>query len=331
MLLSACVALTGAAAAILFWPRGVHDASGPTENSVSEGGRPVINSATQAAPDIPEPSQPRSFAELYGLQGAPARRVKRPFPSAREAQLREAGLWREGATDGPISMIVEWRDSKPWIRTAIWGVGAEPAGETMDELLNHFLGYRDMDVDAENRLKYLRITGDFVFDEHATRAERIAALEQFAWEDRHIHIAIQEVEVDEKQYVLKGEWKYKPLEGIPWSTEGEQVQTIELYGVDLDKDLAGRKAVSYGSVGQFAGSLSYFVQRNVAIEATGAPERVRWFYNYKGDGTPESAARAHDVDGTILHVCQQTGLRVETETRRARRVKVVEVKGGLLP
>jgi hypothetical protein len=139
------------------------------------------------------------------------------------------------------------------------------------------------------------------------------------------------VEVEQPVIVLKGTWQYRPVEGTPWVGRQESPPVLEIYGAHLDAKLEGRTAFSEGDIGSLGGVLSSHVGKEIAVQATGAPSRIRWYFNYKGNGTPESAAAARDVDLVVRHICEQTGLTRGEEKRTLRRLTITQIGGPRLP
>jgi len=211
-----------------------------------------------------------------------------------------------------------WGEGKPERVHYLWRSGGRPEGVggfIMMDLIEYFTGFTPMDIDSDRRLMTMQIPGDIVLDGAATEDQKLAALEQLAWEGKRQLVVLRVVEVEQEVIVLKGEWKYMPVAG---HSAEEAVPGVEVYGADLNKEV---KSVETGAapIGGWSGVLSYHLKRPVDVAATGAPAKVRLLLNYKGDGTPESEAKARDVDLVLQHICEQTGLTRPTELRKRRR------------
>lgn len=273
-----------------------------------------------------------SFEERYATLGESVRLISLPFAPERVGfyhRVRPDQV--EELPNGPDAMLVVWKDGQPRVQTATWGAGGpERGGFAMDTLVEHLLGYRNSEIDAVDGIKYLRFHGDIVLDADAPPEERLRGLERVA-QGAGVALAIKEVEAEQPVAVLKGEWRLRPVEGSPPVGRDTALPAVEIYGAALDTEAEGRTPFAEGHVGALAGALSSHLRREVVIEAAGAPARVRWYYHYRGDGSPESGAAARDVDLVLKHVCEQTALVRSDTVRRARRLVIAQVSGPRLP
>ena len=279
--------------------------------------------------NVQQPEPPRTFEEVYGLAGRTVKRVAPPFGPERMAFFSERGDVGK-LPNGPDAMLVRWREGKPELWTYQWSSGGMPEadrGFIMQDLIEHFTGFTPMDVDSDRRLMTMLISGDIVLDGAATEEEKLVALEQLAWEAKKQRVALKVVETEQDVIVLKGQWKYTPVAG---HAVQDVAPSVEVYGADLNKD---GKSVDTGEapLEGWNAVLSYHLGRPVEVVATGGPVKAHLRLNYNGDGSPESKAKARDVDLVVQHLCEQTGLTRAVEKRMRRRLVMSATTEQQLP
>jgi hypothetical protein len=253
---------------------------------------------------------PSSFDEVYGLpKNEVIRRIAPPFVEARMDFYRKDRPARaKTLPQGPEAMLIFWREGKP----RIWGMNVARAYQG-EQLIETLLDPPDLGGDLQ--LIRTDITGDFSIKPDVDQDQLRTALEKVIGDAAGVPTTLNFRQVQRQVIVFRGKWQ--------WTDPTHQ--EIQMYGAMLDTDPQNRR-VGFSLAQRFPKIIGTWINRVVIFEASGVPQRVKWFENYTGDGSPESLKQARDPDLVCQHIQEQTGLSWTEENRTIRQLFVERAK-----
>jgi RNA polymerase sigma factor (sigma-70 family) len=257
--------------------------------------------------------------KTYALaDGEDLKCVRPPFPDARLAWFRTANARRVmvvGTDEPPIAMAFRWNKGDLQHTSGSWGEHGLLLGSWIPALTD----VSAQEIEGNDELLKKAVTADFVVRQGTPAEKVVASLEKILQKEFNLPVKLAFQEVHRNVYVASGKYRFNPV-------TGRAENHIEIYG----KDLSDPKAGGSGS-GDFAALLkqagTFIGKRVVAGDVRDLPKkRLSWHYNLpEGVFTDEGWQAAHDPEGVLKHLAEQTGLTFKEESRKVR-VLVVERK-----
>jgi RNA polymerase sigma factor (sigma-70 family) len=319
-LLLAAALLCGATSLLIPDTRAQGPAAGGTSPPEPTGAPP--DKAGDGKKDAAAEAEKKALDELkkaYALaDGEDVKCVKPPFPEARLTWFRAANARRvmvKGTDDPPTAMSFRWDKGDLQHASGSWG----EAGLLLGNWIPVLTDVSAQEIEGDDELLQKAVRADFVVRQGAPAEKVVASLEKILRKEFGLPVKLAFQEVLRNVYVASGKYRLTPVAGRPENH-------VEIYA----KDLSDRKAGGGGS-GDFAALLkqagSFIGKRIVAGDITDAPKgRLSWHYNLPdGAFTDAEWQAAHDPEGVLKHLAEQTGLTFKEESRKVR-VLVAERK-----
>lgn len=294
--------------------------------AATDSAPPESAAAENSAQTQNQPQRGMTFEEVYALAGRSMRVVPPPFGPERSEFLKKLFPWPgevEQIVAGKSGLIIDWKDGKPDFSNFL------PSGDQGFEpwdLIVLVLGYQRWEIDGNSQLLSKPIPGDVVFDANATREQLLSGLEDIFQETRGVNVLIKETEMDMPVIVLKGDWKFTPLSGGRSAKQKDGASVVEIFGSDLDPAGGRQSGIFEGEAGRFSLDVSRVFQQEIAIEPSGAPAKMKYHFNYQGIDRPGAPKPSKDLDATLEHICEQTGMVRNTEVRRTKRLVFKDIE-----
>jgi hypothetical protein len=244
--------------------------------------------------------------------------ITAPFPDARESWFRAANTRRvmvKGTDAPPSAMLFRWNKGELKHGSASF----HESGMSLRTWLALLAKLSPEETEGDGVLLGTDVRADFVVREGASAEKVVAALEKIARKEFRLPVKMAFQEVYRNVYVASGEYRFTPVKDRPRDH-------FEFYARDV-----GDPKVGGGGSGDFAELLKaageFTRKRVVAGEVKGAPKgRLSWHHNTPdGPFTADQWEAAHDPEGVLKHLAEQTGLTIKEESRKVR-VLLVERK-----
>jgi hypothetical protein len=200
-----------------------------------------------------------------------------------------------------------------------WGASFGDSGPPLATWLKLLAGIPQQETEGEGELLKESILADFVVREGAPPEKVVAGLEKILRGEFRLPVSMTFRDVARKVHVARGTYRFTPA-------KGGRRDRIELYAEDLSDSRFGG-----GGSGDFAaflrGAGEFIGKRIVAGEIKDPPRgQISWHHNDPdGAKVPGQWEAAHDPDGVLQHLTEQTGLTFNEEWRKVR-VLAVERK-----
>ena len=250
---------------------------------------------------------PASFEEVYGLKGQAVRCVSSPPFNVRSAfMLQEDPSLNNQRTQLPGAMIVTWRNGKPDLSG--WN-----GWYTIHNLIERIWLTPGWQLEGDPSLMSLRLSGDIVVDRGATPEQLRAGIEKLAREQLGEKLTLAWKEVERPVIVLKGTWKYSPVEPKNWDPARDPRPMLEMYV----EGITNHEGAGRGSIADTANAIADEIEQRVVIECDGAPKEV-WLHSNSLGGEKPEISPIRNPDVIIRHIEEQTGLKASKETRKVR-------------
>ena len=288
--------------------------------------------ATPAPTGAVGPAPARADAEGAGGQNAAAEAFERssaleagetirlvppPFHPGRLRFQRREGVTEDRPDHLAAAMLLKWKG-----RTLrLWGrKSSSVPWYTVRDLVGHLVRVPAWAVEGDEALKGLMLPGDVVVADGASPEACRGALERIIGGQTGKKASLELRDVERPVVVLKGGWRYTPVED---RARDGGVPTLELYDARLTRPVQPGEDAD-ATLDDAAAAISAYVQEEVMIECTGAPERLRLRVNDVGVSGP-GVGSGHDRTLVLKRLEEQTGLSAIEETRRVRRLLISAV------
>jgi hypothetical protein len=212
------------------------------------------------------------------------------------------------------AMIVRWKDG----RASLWGrKSSSQAWYTLGDLVGHFVRVPPRELEGDDRLRNLRLNGDFAIDRQGSVEQFRAGIEKIASQDLGKKVTLTFRDVERPVVVFRGRWRQPPA-GAGGKT-GDEIPTLDLY-VAKPSPAPDREATA--TLAEAATAVSDYVGETALFDCQDGPEQIRVRPSDPFPDDPRKPITAAGVEQVLRHVEQQTGLNATHEKRKVRRLFV---------
>lgn len=224
-------------------------------------------------------------------------RIVPPFMSERLVYYRAKHAGQAQAIpEGPDTMFFRWTNNN---KLQSWGMTfGNGKGIDARTMLRMFAGIYPQEIDGDQELLDLKISGDFVLRADEPRAEIVEAIEAILRAEPTFPARLRLRDVKRQVYVLRGDYKLTPLP--------DYADSVQIYGEKLVPNSgAGGGA---GDIDEFAKWVGMWIGRPVVCEVDNAPASLMWRYHMPSPSTQQERAAAKDPRSVLQNLKDQTGL-----------------------
>ena len=274
---------------------------------------------------VPDAPTTETFEQIYALRADDViRRLQPPFPDVRLTYYKKSRPSQAQAVpQGPNGMMIVWHNNKPELSGMIFT--SKNGGYDGLDLIQSLLNVYSQDVEGDLDLLNKPLPGDFIVDGKATAEQFRIALAKLLSEAAGTQVTLIFRQVDRPMIAFKGKWQINPLPGAPPKRKFRNMQSIEIYGKSLNKEMNLGGGGSGDEKG-LAGWLGRWIGKAVVFDAPSVTSRLSWHQNDAYDVSEQDRKLAHDATLVCNHIAEQTGLTWDEETRPVTRLFVERQK-----